>query len=61
MENLHTTNAVQEQSYFNGWFIALRNYDTFEIEALTKKITEPMYDEGNTNPISESFSSYAIS
>ena len=61
MENLHTTNAVPEQSYFKGWFIALRNYESFEIEAIKKKIADPMYDESNVSLLSESFSSYAIS
>ena len=45
MENLQSTNAVQERSYFKGWFIALRNYEVFEIEAIKEKWTSPLIEQ----------------
>ena len=54
MGNLLSTNLVPEQSYFNGWFIALQNYETFEIEVIKKKVTALQNDDNRPSTLCES-------
>lgn len=57
MENLQSPNDVAGQSYFEGWFIALRNYEVYEIEAVKNKIAILAYEDENLNLHRERYSS----
>lgn len=48
MKNRQPINDFPAQPYFKGWFIALQNYEEYEIEAVKEKIASILLDEVNT-------------
>ena len=47
MKNRQPINDFPPQPYFKGWFIALQNYEEYEIEAVKEKIASILLDEVN--------------
>lgn len=48
MKNRQQMNAAPGQPYFKGWFIALQNYEEYEIEEIKAKLTIPLIKEIST-------------
>ena len=45
MKNRQPSNDIPEQAYFKGWFIALQNYEEYEIEAIKEKLNPPLLED----------------